>query len=107
MIRSLFRKAVFVLAPLSCFALSAQQRDGQTDRDAVVIDYFFTARGVSPAYAERVRSVSGTMRRLFRRRGKAAEAPVPAALNAAEQTDSQTDAFTAEDAAPADSDCEK
>ena len=58
MIRSLFRKAVFVLAPLSCFALSAQQRDGQTDRDAVVIDYFFTARGVSPAYAERVRSVS-------------------------------------------------
>ena len=65
MIRSLFRKAVFVLVPLSCFALSAQQRDGQTDRDAVVIDYFFTARGVSPAYAERVRSgvVEGFLRR--------------------------------------------
>lgn len=83
--------------------------------------YFFACAGVMALSAvvyslyktdeqvesKRVRSVSGTTRRLFRRRGKAAEAPVPAALNAAEQTDSQTDAFTAEDAAPADSDCEK
>ena len=71
---------------------------------AVVYSLYKTDEQVE---SKRVRSVSGTMRRLFRRRGKAAEAPVPAALNAAEQTDSQTDACTAEDAAPADSDCEK
>ena len=65
MIRSLFCKAVFVLAALSGLALSARQVDGPADRDAVVIDYFFTARGVSPAYAERVRSgvLEGFLRR--------------------------------------------
>lgn len=65
MIRNFFHNVVFVLAVLSYFTLSAQQVDGQPDRDAVVIDYFFTARGVSPAYAERVRSgvVEGFLRR--------------------------------------------
>ena len=74
MIRNFFHNVVFVLAVLSYFTLSAQQVDGQPDRDAVVIDYFFTARGVSPAYAERVRSwvVEGFLRRGRHRGGGAA-----------------------------------